>query len=90
MVIGGTKSFDNDLAALNAIRIEWTSANLYQTRVDHLRGTLAGGANEGTFLAAGTVADDGMKDTLFGGAENDYFWGFSLDTTDKVVGEVLN
>ncbi len=90
LLIGGTTTFGTSLSNLIAIRSEWTSANPYQTRVDHLRGTLAGGANGATLLTFLTVLDDAKKDTLIGDTENDWFWTFSPDTTDKVAGELLN
>ena len=101
ILIGGTFSFSNNIAALVAIQSEWTSANPYQSRVDHLDGvtggglnTIAGGASGDFFLNLSTpttITPGTKKDTLTGGAGNDWFWAAAIDTTDRSVGvEVLN
>ncbi len=90
LIGGGTVAFDNDLIALAAIKSEWTSANGYQLQVDHLRGTTGGGANGATLLTNATVTDDGTKDTLVGGNDNDWFWVFGTDTKDNIAGEAIN
>ena len=50
----------------------------------------ARGLNAGYFLTTSTVTDDGAKDSLVGSSENDWFWAFGTDTTDKVLGEFVN
>jgi hypothetical protein len=44
------------------------------TRVNHLRGTLAGGWNGGFQLSGSTVADNSSIDNLFAAAGDDWFW----------------
>ncbi|MCI0456007.1 MAG: hypothetical protein L0Z62_03385 [Gemmataceae bacterium] len=97
ILIGGTTAFDMDLAALQAIRAEWTSGRSYAARIDNLRGV----ANVGPRLngpavlttgPTGTVQDDGDVDTLTGGAGMDWFFARVLpalpaDLIDAVAGE---
>jgi VCBS repeat-containing protein len=94
LVIGDTTSFDSNLAALNAIMTEWgrTDAD-YQTRVNHLNGSLAGGLNGAIFLNATTVHDDAAVDQLFGGAGSDWFFytasgGNKDKLNDLAAGEI--
>ena len=58
--------------------------------MQHLRGTLAGGANGANVLTVATVQNDGATDTLIGGLDNDWFWAFGADTTDVAAGELIN
>ncbi len=90
LLIGGTTSFDTDLVALTAIRNEWNSNNSYLFRIDRLRGTISGGAVGNYFLTSNTVFNDGSRDTLNGGADNDWFWMFEMEPTDRIAGEVVN
>src|SRR5262249_9316216 len=73
-------SFDNeatgavDPQALDAIFEEWTRTDAnYQTRVGHLLGTQSGGVNGTTYLDSSVVSDDGVLDTVFGRAGQDWF-----------------
>ena len=52
LIIGNGTAFDSDLTALLALMAEWgrTDAN-YETRVNHLKGTLTGGLNANSFLS---------------------------------------
>ena len=84
-MIAGVTAHDANQAALAAIQQEWVRTDLgFAARVAHLEGG-AGGLNGSTFLiataAAGqteTVFDDGAKDTLTGGAGQDWFL-FNID-----------
>jgi Ca2+-binding RTX toxin-like protein len=84
VLIGGRTTFDRNLVALDAILAEWTSANSYDTRADHLIGSQYGGANGSYLLIKGlTVLDDGTPDTLTGGLGLDFFFVFASDSNDK-------
>lgn len=83
ILIGGTTSFDNDLAAIDAIMAEWGSERTVQQRVDNLRGVGSGQRLNGTtFLTAGTtVLDDDRRDKLRGSEGIDWFFA-DLDGLD--------
>jgi Bacterial Ig-like domain (group 3)/RTX calcium-binding nonapeptide repeat (4 copies) len=72
LLVGGSTSFDADLTGLSNIQAEWTSGLLYVDRIAHLMGA-PGGANNGTFLMAGTVQDDLAVDKLTGKKGSDWF-----------------
>ncbi len=69
ILIGGFTSFDNDLAALAAIRDGWTSGETYEARVANL----SGGTNPSLVVGI-TVHDDGVKDKLKGRNGRDWFF----------------
>src|SRR5262249_3637083 len=73
ILIGGRTDYDDE-AALRSLLAEWTSADSYKARVDHLFGTLAGGLNGDHHLNADTVHDDGVRDLLLGGHDRDWFF----------------
>ena len=61
---GTATTYDQKLAALEAIMAEWGSADSYATRVNDLSN---GGGLNGTYLLnASTVHDNGQVDTLSG------------------------
>src|SRR5262249_42397590 len=74
ILIGGTTSYDANVAALCTLIREWgrTDAS-YSTRVNHLQGG-AGGLHGSYVLTALTVFDDGVADTLYGNAGMDWFF----------------
>jgi Ca2+-binding RTX toxin-like protein len=75
IVIGGYTTFDANAAALTALLNEWKRTDLtYQDRIDHLTGAVGGGLNGTNYLKSTTVNDDGVADTLLGGAGLDWFW----------------
>src|SRR5262249_43492879 len=86
ILIGGTTDYDSNLAALSAVLAEWgrTDAD-YQTRVNHLNGTLGGGRNGGLLLTASTVHDDAASDQLSGGAGLDWFFALLSGTNKDVI-----
>ncbi len=87
LIIGGTTSFDHNLAALNAIMAEWASLNSYAVKIKHLMGTLAGGLNGSTKLTTSTVLNNSQASTLTGGQGLDWFWSSSQDqVNDKNTG----
>ncbi|HLQ45189.1 MAG TPA: hypothetical protein VK137_10700 [Planctomycetaceae bacterium] len=88
-----TTDYDALDAALVAIMKEWASSGFYNTRVDHIRGTLVGGLNGGFLLNSSTVHDDDQIDQLTGAGGQDLFFanlvGGVLDQiTDKQNGEI--
>jgi Ca2+-binding RTX toxin-like protein len=74
LLIAGTTSFDNNDAALTAILNEWASNNTFATRVGHLQGTIAGGANGAFLLTAGTVQTNGARNYLYAGLGQNWFF----------------
>src|SRR5205814_7818895 len=83
ILVAGSTRYDSQLAALDAIMAEWSSATDYATRLEHLMGPDAGlntVGSQGVFLRAGptaaqaTVYDDASVDVLTGAAGHDWFW----------------
>jgi Ca2+-binding RTX toxin-like protein len=79
ILIAGYTSYDQNLAALNAIFAEWTSADSLDVRMHDIR--QGGGLNGNSILnpiATGThpatVFDDGAADQLFDGAGLSWFF----------------
>ncbi|MCO6459651.1 MAG: hypothetical protein J5I93_30420 [Pirellulaceae bacterium] len=71
LLAGGYTDHDDNLAALRAIRDEWTSGNPLPVRIAHLEN--GGGANGLVRLKRDeTVFDDGAVDVLLGGAGDDW------------------
>ena len=90
ILISGTFSyFDEATQTLNkpgidALMAEWTGFDNYATRISHLRnGTGLNGTN---VLDIGNVLDDLAIDTLFGDADEDWFWLFGSDTAPDLTG----
>jgi Ca2+-binding RTX toxin-like protein len=84
ILIGGTTAYDANTVALLAIMKEWKRATVsYADRIAHIRGTMGGGLNGPYFFNSSTVSDDGVADTLTGGAGLDWFWAGPQDTTDR-------
>ena len=86
IILGGSPSHSGNIAALNAIMAEWTSAKLYGTRVTNLQ--QGGGSNGSTKLNASTIQIDASAiDSLSGNADQDvFFWS----NPDQVLDVVLN
>ena len=74
LMIAGTTGYDSNDAALTAILNEWTSGNSFAIRIGHLQGTLAGGANGAFLLSAATVHANGMRNYLYGGLKQNWFF----------------
>src|SRR5262249_31155950 len=90
----GPTAVDANLAARLKLMAEWSGAASFLTRVQHLSGFLAGGANDPFFLTATTVKNDTSVDQLFGEPGTDWFLYASKGTVldqlkDPVSGEVL-
>ncbi len=76
IVIGSLTVHDNDLAALNAIMLEWTPTSvLYTDRI----------ANLASLLGASTVIDDDELDVLRGGRNLDWFLA---DLSDDLIADL--
>jgi parallel beta-helix repeat protein len=91
ILIGGTTSYDNNVAALGAVLAEWgrTDAD-YATRIAHLTGTTGGGLNGSVLLNSTTVQNNGLADSLYGGAGQDWFFASAIDAIfNKTTGEVI-
>ena len=91
ILIGGTTDFDGDFTGLAYIANEWARTDINQaTRVQHLKGELAGGYNGTRYLTAATVHDDGTADRLYGGADSDWvFLAVAVDTDNDLTGNDL-
>jgi hypothetical protein len=77
--IGGRLSYYDedaltvDCVALNALLAEWSRTDVnYSGRINHLNGNAAGGLNGPYFLNGTTVFDDGVVDTVFAGASQNW------------------
>lgn len=81
LLIGARYLLESDAAALALIRAEWTSLDTFNDRIAHLLGTLAGGANGSSTLRSSTVKEDNLKDTLTGGAGDDWYLVNNLGAT---------
>jgi hypothetical protein len=74
ILIGGSTIYDNDDAALSAIRGEWTRRASYNSRVNTIRS--GSGSLGGIKLEANTtVLDDGARDYLVGNRGRDWYFG---------------
>ncbi len=73
LLLSGSSTYEADANALQALAAEWASTNAYQTRVNHLLGKLAGGANGSVVLGPLTVTNDNSADYLTGNTGQDWF-----------------
>jgi Ca2+-binding RTX toxin-like protein len=78
LLIGASSTYEANNTALAALLAEWTSANTFQDRTDHLLGNAAGGANGSFTLTSTTVKEANLGDVLNGGSGED--WYFSNST----------
>jgi uncharacterized delta-60 repeat protein len=75
ILIGGIFDYENNVAALRAVRAEWIRTDVdFRTRVDHLKGTLGGGLNGPVTLGTATIHNDGIADDLYGEGGTDWFF----------------
>lgn len=90
ILVASRTDHDSSPAALEAIMAEWSSANAYALRVDHIFGAVGGGLNGGMLLNAGTIHDDAAADTLLGNGDTDWFIKHLGDTSaDRTASERL-
>jgi uncharacterized repeat protein (TIGR01451 family) len=79
VLVGGSTSFDANQAALEKLLGEWSRTDAaYSIRVQHLRGTLAGGLNDTFALNSTTVVDNESVDKLLAGLGTDWFLADTL------------
>jgi len=76
ILIAGKTVYDDNRAALDAILAEWTSANSYEDRLDHLEA--GGGANGSVVLIDDYTVIEGIIDTLAGNGDRDWFFTGNL------------
>lgn len=69
LLIANPTVYDNDLAALQKLLVEWTSSRSYDDRTTRLRN----GASGLPLLNGSTVDSDGESDSLTGDAGTDWF-----------------
>jgi Ca2+-binding RTX toxin-like protein len=91
LMLSGSYIYEGDSTVMQLLRTEWVSVNPYQTRVDHLLGTVPGGANDGLTLNLTTVVDDSGADYLIGDTGQDWFLANSIQDviTDQAVDEIF-
>jgi Ca2+-binding RTX toxin-like protein len=88
ILIGGGTSYDAKATALAAVMREWASSSPFEAR----RGRLDAGLQDSTAgwiqlkrkgktNRKGTVLDDALRDSLFGGADDDWLFNFVSDET---------
>ncbi len=95
ILIGGRTTSDSLISNLNAIRTEWTSGNLYATRIANLRagiGSPVVSLKGKAFVPNQNVLNDGgADDTLTGGIGDDwYFRALDDAITDLFAGEIID
>ena len=79
-LIAAIWAHEDTVAALDAIRSEWTRDDIaYELRRDHLVGASAGGLNGAYVLDADSVTNDGDKDSLKGDKGRDLFFAVPAD-----------
>jgi Ca2+-binding RTX toxin-like protein len=78
ILIGGRSAYDANEVALMSILSEWTSTRPLATRISNLS-TGVGAGNSYRLKLGDTVFDDGVRDTLYGGAGSDWFLAFGTD-----------
>jgi Ca2+-binding RTX toxin-like protein len=83
---GGDILIGDNLAALEAIRAEWSRLDLsYTNRIDHLTGATSGGYNGSYFLTTATVHNDGAVDYLYGGSGSDWYFAHTSGSNVDVI-----
>ena len=82
ILIGARTIYGNNFLALNKIMDEWTSANLYATRISNIR--TGAGLNLGTALNGTSILEDsGAVDLLTGSIGDDWF--FQKLPSDSII-----
>jgi VCBS repeat-containing protein len=91
ILIGGTTVHDQNLAALAALRAEWSRTDTnYQARIGHMTGSTSGGLNGAYLLNTITVLDDAAVDQLFGESGADWFFYKPTGGQSDVLGDRKN
>jgi Ca2+-binding RTX toxin-like protein len=81
ILIDGYTSYDSNTTALAYIMAEWDSSDSYSTRVKTISN--GGGLNGSYVLDSTTVFDNGVSDSLYGGAGPDWFFAHTRGKTNK-------
>ncbi|WP_020468671.1 beta strand repeat-containing protein [Zavarzinella formosa] len=90
LLLADKSAVEANTDALLQLMAEWGGGGTYLNRVNHLRGTLAGGANGTVVLSPATITKDTLADQLFGeGGAEDWFLYSSLDMITGEVGEIF-
>ncbi len=91
ILVASPTTLDANLTALLQLMDEWSNANTnFLTRVQHLNGSVAGGANAPFFLNNSTVQNDTSVDQLFGGGGSDWFLFTAAGAAADQVKDPLN
>lgn len=89
LLIGGTQDFDVVSPVFASVTAEWARTDiLYPAIVAHLQ--TGGGLNGTNVLDVTTVHDDGVADSLTGGAALDWFFATVPEVVDQDVGEIVS
>jgi Ca2+-binding RTX toxin-like protein len=89
ILIADQTKYDGNLGALLQLMAEWggNAGVNYLTRVQHLNGSVPGGANGAFVLNGSTVFKDTFADHVFGGTGIDWYL---YTATGKAIDQVLN
>ena len=75
LLIGNRVVYEDDLAAMRLVRLEWARTSIsINDRMAHLTGSLAGGLNGTNFLNGTTILEDSAVDDLWGNSGTDWFF----------------
>jgi Ca2+-binding RTX toxin-like protein len=88
ILIGSSYSDSEDLAAVDAVMSAWGTSETDTVRIAKLKAGV--GAGNLYALNSSTVLADAFADVLNGGQQQDWFWTFASDTTDRKGTETTN
>ncbi len=80
ILIGGSTSYNTNTTALAYIMAEWDSGDSYSTRVSKI--SKGRGLNGTYVLNSTTVVENGVSDSLYGGAGLDWFFAHTKGKTN--------
>jgi Ca2+-binding RTX toxin-like protein len=86
LLIGGSYKYSTDLSSLWGLMAVWKGSASYSQRVASVR---SGGIDALFAVNNLTVTDDKTVDFIFGGLDQDWYWLFGLDSTDKIKSGVI-
>ncbi len=90
ILIAGRTTSDNSVTLLTDLRTEWTSTNLYGTRLSNLRSGV-GASNASLKAKINVLNDSGEDDVLTGGTGQDWYFAALDDViTDLIAGEIVD
>jgi Ca2+-binding RTX toxin-like protein len=86
LLIGGSYKYSADITSLWSLMGVWKGSGSYSQRVADLRT----GGIDGLFAVNSlTVIDDKTVDFLYSNQDQDWYWVFGLDTTDKIKSGII-